>query len=382
MHAFPLNRRRWLQHAGFASAVTSAGLLAPGWAAASPSAAAGLAVAQCVDLSAAQQDVSRDFLIGSRAAWQDINLRGGLRGRRIEHRVLETDGSAASLQAALGSVVSDPSCVALSGCVGDALARQLLALSQAGRLNLAQAAPWLQNASLAIDDKTFPIFAAYQEQIVHACKSLSSMGMTTLGAVYASPALHNAWHAEVERIATSLQLRLQTFKSTGDLRALGATLTAQSPAMLLFVGGTPELAQFAQGLQKQARQRYLVALADVNLNTLMQMGTARSTPVIATQPVPPVNASLPVVRRYRETLARLFDEAPSPLGLAGFIAARYTFEVLSTIEGAVTRQSALSAFQKRTELDVGGFRVSFNAQHRSAGYVTQSMMTPDGRQIG
>ena len=320
--------------------------------------------------------MSRDFLIGSRAAWQDINLRGGLRGRRIEHRVLETDGSPASLQAALGSVVSDPSCVALSGCVGDPLARQLLALSQAGRLTLAQAAPWLQNASLAIDDKTFPIFAAYQEQIVHACKSLSSMGMTTLGAVYASPALHSAYHAEVERIAASLQLRLQTFKSTGDLRALGASLTAQSPAMLLFVGGTPELAQFAQGLQKQARQRYLVALADVNLNTLMQMGTARSTPV------PPVNASLPVVRRYRETLARLFDEAPSPLGLAGFITARYTFEVLSTVEGAVTQQSVLSAFQKRTELNLGGFRVSFNAQRRSAGYVTQSMMTLDGRQIG
>jgi len=35
-----------------------------------------IVVAQLVDLSPAQQDVSRDFLIGSRAAWQDINSRG------------------------------------------------------------------------------------------------------------------------------------------------------------------------------------------------------------------------------------------------------------------------------------------------------------------
>ena len=31
-------------------------------------------VAQIVDVSLQQQDVSKDFLIGSRAAWQDINV--------------------------------------------------------------------------------------------------------------------------------------------------------------------------------------------------------------------------------------------------------------------------------------------------------------------
>ena len=134
MHTFAFSRRRWLQQAS----LLSASLAAPGWARpraapGAPAASGGaVVVAQCVDLSATQQDVSRDFLIGSRAAWQDINLHGGLRGRRIEHRVLETDGGAASLDAALGTVVSDPACVALSGSVGDALARQLLALSQAG----------------------------------------------------------------------------------------------------------------------------------------------------------------------------------------------------------------------------------------------------------
>ena len=50
-----------------------------------------------------------------------------------------------------------------------------------------------------------------------------------------------------------------------------------------------------------------------------------------------VTAALPVVRRYREVLARLFDEPPVALSLAGFIAAHYTFEVLNDIEGALTR---------------------------------------------
>ena len=52
------------------------------------------------------------------------------------------------------------------------------------------------------------------------------------------------------------------------------------------------------------------------------------------------------------------------------------------MEGALTRPTVLSTFQKRLNLDMGGFRVSFNSQRRSSNYVTQSMMTLDGRLIG
>ena len=57
----------------------------------------GITVAQVVDMSAAQQDISRDFLTGSRAAWVDLNARGGVQGRPEQHMVLETDGTPAQL---------------------------------------------------------------------------------------------------------------------------------------------------------------------------------------------------------------------------------------------------------------------------------------------
>ena len=375
-----IKRRHWLQRAGW----LAAGTALPGWA--QPGKAApstnSLVVAQLVDFSSGQQDVSKDFLIGSRAAWQDINAHGGIRGRQVMHLALETDGTAASARTAFNEAMANPACLVLSGSVGDALASQLATLSRQSSLNIAHAAPWLQNASLDLDDKTFPIFAARQEQIAHALNTLSVMGVKVLGAVYASASEHAAYHLEVERIAAGMQLQLQTFLGSGDIRLLGQKLTPGTPAVLLFVGGTPELAQFTQGLEKQARQRYIVALADVNLQTLLQMGAARNTPVIATQPVPMVNSALPVVRQYRETLTRLFDEAPTPLSLAGFIAARYTFEVLNAIDGMLTRQTVLAGFQRRASLNIGGFRIAFNAQRRSGSYVTQSMLSLDGRLIG
>jgi len=374
-----ITRRHWL----CSTSLVAAAVAMPCLAQTSKSLAQkSLVVAQIVDASQAQQDVSKDFLIGSRAAWQDINLRGGIRGKQVQHMTLETDGTAGSARAALDAIKSNPACVVLSGSAGDSLATQVMSLARETGLNIAHAAPWLQNSSLELDDNTFPIFAARQEQISHALKTLSVMGLSELGAIYGTARDQSLYNTEVERIAASMQLKLHAFPAGGELRLLGQKMTPRTPAVLLFVGGTPELAEFTQGLEKQSRQRYIVALADVNLQTMLQMGAARNTPVIATQPVPMVNASMPVVRSYRETLARLFDEPPTPLSLAGFIAARYTQEVLSEVEGPVTRQSALAAFQKRSTLDVGGYRVSFNPQRRSSTYVTQTMMTLDGRLIG
>lgn len=374
----PFSARRRLL---FVSAAAS--VAAPrAWARAVKPGGPGLTVAQIVDTSAAQQDVAKDFLIGSRAAWQDIQARGGVRGRPVTHLSVEVDGTPASLRTALATLRDDPACVVLSGTAGAPLAAQVAAALPQESLAIAHAAPWLQDSGLVVDDRTFPIFATRQEQIGHALRSLITMGVADVGAVYASEDEYRLHHADLERIAAALKLRLQGFRAAGELARLGQKLTPGTPAILLFIGGTPELVQFTQGLERQQRQRYVVALADVNLQTVMQMGGARSTPVIATQAVPMVTASLPVVRSYRETLARLFDEPPAPLSLAGFIAARYTFEVLREIEGPLTRPSVLAAFQRRAAMDVGGYRVAFEGQRRAGAFVTQSMLTVDGRVVG
>jgi ABC-type branched-subunit amino acid transport system substrate-binding protein len=374
------NRRHLLQYAGLLTASATSAAWAQAANPITPTRSIG--VAQIVDFSQAQLDVSKDFLIGSRAAWADINARGGLRGKRVAHIVLETDGTPASLGKALATARDNASCLALFGSVGDRIASQTVTLSRQGGLNIAHAAPWLQDSSLDIGDKTFPIFAARQEQIAYALKSAAVMSITAMGVIYGTVQDYDTYHAELDHIAVNLQIKLQTFRETDDLRVLGQKLSPATPAVLLFIGGTPELAEFTQGLQKQNRQRYVLALADINLNTLRQLGMTRNTAVIATQPVPLLNASLPITRNYRETLSRLFDEQPTALSLAGFIAARYTFEVLNTMDGALTRQNVLAAFQQRERLDLGGFLVNFNTQGRSNSYVTQSMMSVDGRLIG
>ncbi len=339
-------------------------------------------IAQIVDNTAQQQDVSKDYLIGSRAAWQEINAKGGLQGRPVKHLSIEADGTATSLKAALDSAQSITSCIAMSGTAGDRTAQALTSLLRAERSSLAHVAPWLQNASSELDDTTFTIFADRQAQISHIVKSLSVVGTKDLGVIYASPQEFALYRADVERTAQRMSMQISTSQPALDLKSVGQKLAANSPAVQLFIGGTPELAQFTAGLELQSRQRYVLALADVNLQTMKEMGAARQTPVFAAQTVPMVNSSLPVVRAYRAAMSKFFDEPANPLSLAGYIAARYTFEVLNKVGSGLNRQTALAAFQKRESVDVGGFVVNYNAAGRGSQFVTQSMLAKDGYMVG
>lgn len=381
MPSFPHSPRR---HVLRTLACLPIALATPSWAQPRQlaSGSRSVTIAQIIDTSTGQIDVTKDFLVGSRTAWQDINSRGGLAGATIKHHVIEVNGSPASLRAAVESLKALPHCVALFGSAGDLAASQLVGLLARELPDLPHVAPWLQNVETNSSDSTFPIFASRQEQIGHAIKSLSVIGIRQVGAVYGSTAEYNAYRADLEQIARSLQLSISSYRTGGDLRDLAQSLTPDSPRVLLFVGGTPELVRFSQGVEKQAAQRYLIAMSDVNLQSIQQMGASRFTPMIATQVVPMVNASLPVVKAYRTALGRLYDEPPTPLSLAGYIAARYTHAVLQTLDGPITRANALLAFARRNPVDLGGFHIAPNNRGRGTTYVTQSMVAADGRLVG
>ncbi len=365
------------------SLACSASLLSTSsWAQGPRANAASPSILQIVDMSDSQIDVSKDFLVGARAAWQDINGRGGVRGKAIKHVVLEVDGSAPSLRSAVETLKAMPECLAVVGSTGHRAASQLSTLLQREAADIAHVAPWLHSQPPEGQDTTFGIFATRQEQISHAVKSLSIMGVTEVGAVFASAAERTSYQADLEQAAASLKLKLKTYVPSNGLQALANELRPDSPRILIFLGGTPELLQFSQGIEKQAAQRYIIAMSDVNLQVLQQLGVSRFTPVIATQAVPPVNGNQPIVRNYRETLNRLYDEPPTPQSLAGYLSARYAQEVLANLDGALNRANTLQAFSRRLPIDLGGFRINPDPKRKTPAFVTQSMVAADGRLVG
>lgn len=376
--ALPTSRRSILRASGAAGMLAA---ISP-WAMAQNTASRNPRVIQVVDSSNQTQDISKDFLVGSRSAWNEINDAGGVRGQLIRHTVIETDGSATQINAAWTQMRNDASCLASFGSCADGLAAALTIQSQSDSSELAHVAPWLQSASVDPGANTFSIFSTREQQIQHALKSMSTVGVNSMMVVYASAIESQQNTRDIQRMAQSLKLSLREMPIQSDLTSQARQISQTTTPLVLFLGGTPELVQFMRGWNPGSNMRYIIALADVNLQTAQQMMVNRYVPVIGTQAVPMVTASLPIVRRYRKALAKYYDEPPTALSLAGYLSAIYTAQVLQSVRGTLNRSSAFDAFSRRQAMDLEGFRVAYGNGKLQSAFVTQSILSADGRVIG
>ena len=339
-------------------------------------------IVQIVDTSALQQDVSKDFLIGARAAWQSINRQGGLQGQPVRHVVMEVDGTEASARKAFLAAQSSSACLAISGTTGDVTSQLVTQWLQDQAIQLAHVAPWLQNSERQVGNKTFAICADRQTQISHAAAYWAGFGVKEFGVIYSSAFEQSAHRQEIERIGKELKIKMVHMPVQEDLQVQGQNLVASSPSVQIFIGGTPELIALVQGLERQKRIFVIMGLSDINLQAIRQLDIAKKTTIIVAQSVPLVTSSMPIVQAYRAAMTRFFDEPPTPLSLSGFISARYTYEVLSRVSRPLNRQAAFSAFAQRESIDLGGYKINYRGTGRGSQYVTLSMLGQQGKTIG
>lgn len=341
-----------------------------------------LRVTQLLDMSPDQQQLSRDYSTGIRLAFAELK-KANLPVPQLS--TVEIDGSAAAARSALQAIRDDAAQVAVLGTAGEGLALASLVESAQMKLDIAHVAPWLADPQMDDNPRLFALFASREEQIRYVLKTLSVVGVHELGLVYPSPQHAEALQAGMAVIANRLQLKTRNLvvPKGKDIAAYAAQLPANAPMFLMFMGGAIELALFTQGLGQRGTQRYLMCLSDVDTNTFMQLNPGKSVPVIFTDVVPnPHTSKLPVVRNYRTALQRLFDEAPTPVSLAGYLAGRYAATVLTAAGPGASRARVLAEFQRRRPIELDGWHLAFNPQGRASSFVSQTMLNTRGNFVG
>ena len=380
-------RRLWLAGAGATACVTACAAAFPALVRAQPQPSPGsrgraARVGQLVDTAADQQELGRDYSTGLRVAFAEASRSGA---RLPELVSLRCDSTPAAARAAVKMLADDPTALALVGTAGERLAALAIGEAQALGLEMAHIAPWLPDTRFDADPRVLPLFASREVQLQRALASLASVGITEIGVVHGTTPADRALLGAVAAATGALQLKTRPLAIPADAEAadVAARLPAGAPAVLLFLGGAPELAVFTRGLERTGVQRYVVCLSDVDGALLEGLPSGAKVPLVFAQVVPnPHSNSVAVVRRYRAALATLFDEAPSPLSLAGYLAGRYAVHLLTLAGPAPDRGEVLAAAKKRPALDLGGFRFDFLQSPRGSQFVDQTLRRGDGRLIG
>lgn len=337
-----------------------------------------LLMTQLLDVSANQQALSRDYATGFRLAFAELRRTSGL---SVQLRTVELDGSPAALREAIETVKNDPGQLALIGAVGESMALASFAQARQSGLDIAHVAPWLADSRFDHDTQLCALFASREDQIRYVLKDLASMGVAELGVLYPSRRHAAALLSGTNAVVDRLRIKASTLivPDGQSLETYAAQLPASAPFFILFMGGDVELALFTRGMSGRGLKRYVVCLADVDTGTFLQLDPGKAVPVVFTQVVPNPNSSrVPVVRAYRAALQQLFDEAPSPISLAGYLGGRYAAAVLAGVGPNPSRSRVLAAFQRRPSLDLDGWRFEFSAGGRASRFVSQTLLNTRG----
>jgi ABC-type branched-subunit amino acid transport system substrate-binding protein len=355
-------------------------------ASAGPANGPALHLLQCMDTSSDQQEHVRDYAAGVQLAVQAANRSGGAGGRRVQVEALACDGSPAAMAALQERLSADSGLLGLVGTTSERLSLAIIAAQPAGGTPWPHIAPWLPDARHDALEPVVNLFASREEQLRYTLDSLHAMGLRQFGVVYDGPRTRQTVQTDLDATLHRLHLAPPSWTATaaGGVEALVQALPAAAPPVLTFAGGTLELARFVQALSRRELNRLVVNLSGADLGLLSQLGATRAQPLVLTQVVPnPLTHQAPYARQFREQHAQLYDETPTPSGLAGYIAGRYTLRLLERVAAAPSRAALLDEVRRRVDDDIDGYALRFGpARRRGSRYVTLIMVGRDGRMIG
>ena len=374
-----LYRRRFLQ-----SAALSPGVAMLPASAAPPAGGAPLRLLQPLDPSADQQEQVRDHAAGLQLAVQGVNQAGGIGGREVQVQSLPVTPDGAGVHSLQQRLRADSGLLGLAGCTSERLSLVVVEALLRSDPGVAHVAPWMHDGRHDAAPQVLNLFASRDQQVRHTLASLHEMGLRQLAVVYDGEDSRATVQRSLDAALQQLSLRPPLWVATDGVESLARRLPPDTPPVLAFVGGTLELARFVQALSARSMTRYVVSLADADLGLLTQLGATRAMPLVLTQVVPnPRSAAVPLARLFRERYAVLYDDTPSPAGLAGYVAGRYLLRLLDRVGPQATRAALLEQVRRRPEADIEGHPLRFgNGRSRGSAFVTQTLITRDGRLIG
>lgn len=360
------------------------GAVAWPWPAAAARSGPPLRLVQCVDTSATEQEHARDYAAGAQTAVQWANRNGG-GTRPLQLEPFPCDGSPASMDALLQRLRGDDGLLGLAATTSERLSLAVVHHLTAAGLELAHLAPWLPDSRHDGRAGLVTLFASREHQLRQALQLLKSMGLQQLGVVFDSPGTRERMQDVLGTGAPLPEPQRSSWAApeAGGVEALVQARAGNWPPVLVFAGGALELARFVKALAGQGVQRLVVHVGDVDLGLLDQLGARRAQPLVLTQVVPhPASPLLACARMYRELHTRLYDDAPSTAGMAGYLAGRYLVQLLDRLPPGGGRTALLDTLRRRDEFDLDGYRVRFDAgSNRGSRFVNQVMIARDGRLV-
>lgn len=347
-------------------------------------------VGQSSAFSGGAGDIGNEMRAGLQAAFAEINDSGGVRGRSIQ--LISRDDGYEPDRAVQNSnaLVEDNQVFALIGQVGTPTAKAVLPLVDKREVPFFAPLTGAEFLRTPFNKNVINVRASYSQEMEKLVaylvdyKKLSQISCFYQNDSYGYDGLRGLEDVLAKRgmvLVSSASYERNTVAVMGAVR----TIHKDSPQAVVMVGAYAACAEFIK-LSKTKKSSDVVfgSISFVGTESLKESLGKYGENVIVSQVVPnPHVEKLPIVRKYRESMARYqHDVAISFNSFEGYIAGRLFGKIAGSVPSALTRQSFIAAMEKVGRFDLGGVVLTFGAEdHQGLDDVFLSEIYPEIQEV-
>ena len=307
---------------------------------------------------------------GIRAAFAQINGRGGINGRKVSLFQLDdtytADGYVKAFQEAMqrrpAALLSPVGSVAMKRLLDD----KLLDSNDVVIINAIPGAEAIRNPG---HPRLFHVRAGDRSQIERLLQNAVSMGISQVAVMHQNIPIGTSGLAMAQDFAKqSGKLTLKPFEATlepGSVDAAAGKIAQAEPQAVMLLGAPRYMADAVAALRKAGLHRFIFALGYLPPGLLNKVAGDGARGVAMAQCYPnPNGVSLALQREFQAAMRSSFPqtEVLTSFHLEGYVSARVFAEAARR-----TREPGADALARALhgmgEIDLGGFRVEIGRAH-------------------
>jgi ABC-type branched-subunit amino acid transport system substrate-binding protein len=307
--------------------------------------------------------------VGLNAAFNEINAKGGVHGRKIKLISVNDGYEPDRAIAATKTLIEDEKVFALIGPVGtptSAAAQPLATAAKVPFIGAFTGAGFLRNPKL---ENVINVRASYDAETEGWVKHLTEdLKISKIGIFYQDDAFGRAglsgFKKAMDKRGMQIAAEATYERNTVAVKTGVLAMKQAAPEAVVIVGAYKPVAEFIKLSKKIGFSPVFVNISFVGANALARELGPEGKGVIVSQVVPfPADTSLKVVADYQKAIKAADPKAePEFVSLEGYLAGRLAIAALEKAGRDLTRDGLLKAIKDTGKFDIGGLSMTFSAE--------------------
>ena len=342
---------------------------------------------QSAAFSGPAQDLGKNLRLGIEAAFEEVNRRGGVHGRRLVLRSLDDGYEPEAAITNTRRLIAEDGVFALIGAVGTPTSRSAVPI--AADAGVPYLAPFT-GAEFLRDPRWRNVInlraSYYQETEAMVSRLIGDLGIERVGVIYQDDSFGEAGYRGVRQALERRGLEPAAIgvypRNTTAVKTALLDMRGPDPGAIVLVGAYEPVAEVIAWARHVAFDPVFLTISFVGSNALARELGDAGAGVFATQVVPFPDGDEPAVTvDYRRALtAHAPDAVPGFVSFEGYLAGRMAVEAVERCGREVDRACLLDSLRRADVIDLGGFQLRYGENdNQGSDAVFVTVIGRDGR---